>query len=400
MKSMNLLTAIKSPSALGGALLITGCCIGAGMIALPVVSALAGFIPSSIAMLLCYIFTTITGLFLLEATLWFDEKVNLFSIAEYALGKTGKILTGGLFLFLFYCLFVAYFDAGGQLFKDLLSFIFNQPISDNIGILACAAFVGSITYSGTHKVDKLNRFLMVGLILSYCILVSFGVPKVSTDHLSHTNLIAAIATIPILLISFGYQNLVPSLTYYLKRNIQHIRFAIIIGNFIPLLVYLLWNFIILGILPSTPAALEHTNMISELLQNASQSTNVMFFIKSFSLFAILTSFLPSAISFIDFIRDGLKHPYTISRKKELLLFNVVFLPPLICSLINPHIFLQTLGFAGGFIDVLLFGVLPALIILIGRYIKKATGPYQVKGGSYTPIIILLVSIIILFFKLR
>ena len=89
-------------SACGAALLVTGCCIGAGMIGLPIRSALAGFMPSTVAMILCYIFTTITGLFIAEATLWFDDKVNLPTIVESTLGKKGKIITLFLFLALFY----------------------------------------------------------------------------------------------------------------------------------------------------------------------------------------------------------------------------------------------------------------------------------------------------------
>src|SRR5690349_13326893 len=108
----------KRESAFGSTLLITGCCIGAGMLGLPVVSAMAGFLPSTLAMLLCYGFTTATGLLLLEATLWFDQKVNLLSIAQFAFGKIGKAVTWSLFLFLFYCLFVAYMDGGGQLFQS------------------------------------------------------------------------------------------------------------------------------------------------------------------------------------------------------------------------------------------------------------------------------------------
>src|ERR1700747_1734821 len=100
----------KEGNALGATLLITGCCIGAGMIGLPVMSAMAGFMPSTFAMLLCYFFATGTGPLILEATLWFDQKVNLSSMAGFALGKAGKALTWSLFLFLFYCLFVAYID--------------------------------------------------------------------------------------------------------------------------------------------------------------------------------------------------------------------------------------------------------------------------------------------------
>src|ERR1700730_18015751 len=115
---MTTMTLVKEGSSLEATFMIAGCCIGAGMIGLPVMSALAGFIPSSLAMLLCYFFATGTGLLILEATLWFDEKVNLISMAGFALGKAGKALTWFLFLFLFYCLFVAYIDGGGQLFSN------------------------------------------------------------------------------------------------------------------------------------------------------------------------------------------------------------------------------------------------------------------------------------------
>ncbi len=103
---MNSLANFKTKGLFGAILLIAGCCIGAGMIGLPVRSAMAGFMPSSIAMILCYLFTTVTGLLLLEATLWFEHQVNLPSIVEITLGKVGKAITLVLFLFLFYCLFV------------------------------------------------------------------------------------------------------------------------------------------------------------------------------------------------------------------------------------------------------------------------------------------------------
>lgn len=398
---MNLLTLFKTKGAFGATLLITGCCIGAGMIGLPVMSALAGFMPSTLAMVLCYLFTTTTGLLLLEATLWFEHQVNLPSIVELTLGKLGKTITLILFLFLFYCLFVAYLDGGGLLFADILSSIFHTPVSREIGIVTCVSLVGIITYAGTKIVDGLNRALLLGLIISYLILVSVGLPKVSQENLVHVDWTAALATIPILLICFGYHNLVPSLTYYLKKNVNAIRFAIIVGNLIPFFIYFLWNFVILGILSAVDtSAAKEANLVTELLQNASQSFSIIFFIKTFSLLAMLTSFLPNAISFVDFLRDGFKKTFHTEQKNKLILYGFVFVPPLICTLFYPNMFLQALGFAGGFIDVLLFGVLPATVILVGRNVKKMAGPYQVAGGNFTPIVILLISLLVLFLKLR
>jgi len=390
---------MKSQNTLGATLLVTGCCIGAGMIGLPVLSFFAGFMPSTLAMLFCYFFTTATGLLILESTLWFESKVSFPSIAEFALGRTGKALTGLLFLFLFYCIFVAYLDGGGHLFSNLLAYIFKRPVSRELGIFSCALLVSALTFAGTKMVDNLNRGLVVGMALSYGVLILIALPQIKTVNLQHSDWKAALATIPILMICFGYQNLVPSLTHYLKRNVPALRFAIIIGNLVPFFIYLLWNFIILGLLPASLAGqAQHEDMITDLLQEGSQYVSILFLVNAFSLFAIFTSFLPSAISCVDFLRDGLKYTGPSHSRQAIFLCGLVFVPPLLCTLFYPKLFLRALSFAGGFIDVLLFAVLPAVTVLIGRYFKQASGPYQVAGGRLTPIAVLLFSGVFLYLK--
>lgn len=394
-------TTIKPQTLIGATLLIAGCCIGAAMIGLPVVSALAGFIPSTLAMILCYLFTTITGLLLVEATLWFDESVNLPTIMEFAFGKVGKTLTIILFLFLFYCLFVAYLDAGGSLFAGILQAIVPIAIPHSIGVLTCMAFVFIITYAGTIIVDGINRAMMVGLGISYIVLAAIGVPNVNHDNLFYTSWTSTLGVIPVMLICFGYHNLVPSITYYLKKNVNAIRFAIIIGNLIPFVIYFLWEYLILGILPIDQINnANESQIVVDLLQQVSIPTiSVMFFVKSFSMFAMLTSFLPNTISFVDFLKDGFKKQFNNQVRHNLLIYAFVLIPPTLCTLIYPKLFLHAISFAGGFIDVILFGVLPALLILLGRRIRKTPSAYQVAGGIMTPIIILMLSGAVLVLKL-
>jgi len=382
----------KKESALGATLLVTGCCIGAGMLGLPVVSALAGFIPSNVAMLLCYGFTTATGLLLLEATLWFDQKVNLLSIAHFALGKLGKAITWSLFLFLFYCLFVAYIEGGGQLFSTFFSSLLSNPaVLRGAGIASCTALVGTIAYFGTRAIDKVHRVLMIGLGAAFSALICLAVPQIGLGNLLHSNWIAAVGTLPLLMICFGYQNLVPSLTYYLKKNVKNLRFAIIVGNFIPFLIYFIWNGAILGLISDPQSAVAHSDIVTGLI-DTSRSGSVELCVKAFSLFAILTSFLPNTMTFVDFLKDGLKLPALSQKTYDLLILGIALLPPLAFTFFNPHLFLKALGFAGGFIDVLLFGILPAAIVYVGRYIKKIQGPYTMPGGKISLVCIVLFSI--------
>lgn len=394
----------KEGSALYAILLITGCCIGAGMIGLPVVSAAAGFIPSMLAMVLCYLFAVCTGLLLLEATLWFNKKINLISMAGFALGKAGKVFTGTLFISLFYCLFVAYMDAGGQLFAQGLSALLHLPVSREIGIGCCLGLLGAIFYCGLRAVNLINVLFVIGLAVSYCTMLSLGLPYVEAEKLEYANWTAMLSTVPILLLCFGYQNLVPTLTYFLKKEVAVIRRALIVGNLIPFLIYFLWNFVILGLMPPAGSAafdeaLSQANMVTGLLQNASQSGQVLLFAQSFALFAILTSIIANTISIVDFLKDGLHqvklHAFA---HRELPLYALVLAPPAVLTLFYPHLFLKALNFAGGVVDLLLFGILPVLIVAIGRYVKKVEGPYTAPGGKLLLIAILLFSVVLLFIQ--
>lgn len=384
-------------SSIGAMLLITGCCIGAGMVGLPVLSAQAGFLPTTLAMASVYLFTTLTGLLIMEATLWFDEPVNLMTIAESAFGKAGKLAVMLLFLFLFYCLFVAYFDGGGTLLSNALSDLFHFSIPKDVGVILFLALIASITYGGTRLVDQVNKALLVVLVIAYVMLVLVAVPHVSAINLTHINFKASLFTVPILLICFGYQNLVPSLVTYLKRNVKELRFAIIAGNFIPFIIYLIWNTVILGMIPKDriPSA-QSADLVTQMLISGHHVYSVSFFVKLFSFFAILTPILPITLSFVDFLRDGVAHARR--RESNWPYYAMVFAPPLIFTLIYPNLFLEALGFAGGFIDVLLFGVTPALVVLRLRRQPKTQKHYQVRGGNLTPVLVIGLCIAILVIK--
>jgi tyrosine-specific transport protein len=389
----------KEGSLLSATLLITGCCIGAGMIGLPVVSALAGFLPATLAMFLCYLFATGTGLLILEATLWFNHEVNLISMAGFALGKLGKVLTWSLFLFLFYCIFVAYIDGGGQLFTALLSTLCHQPVARELGIVACVGFVSLVLFGGTKRVSLLNRLFLAGSALSFCALTSLGMPHIEVNKYLYTNWNALYSALPIMLICFGYQNLIPTLTYYAKRNIATIRIAIFVGNLIPFLIYFVWNSVILGVLPDgNSLALAHivsqSDLVTSLLEKASQSHSVLFFANTFSFFAIITPFMVNSLAFVDFLKDGLKRSRLSNNNSAI--YALVLVPPTLLTLLFPRLFLKALGIAGGFADVLLFGLLPVLIVAIGRYVKKMQGPYTAPGGKIYLVIVLLLSIWFLF----
>lgn len=374
---------IKASSLLGGILLIAGCCIGAGMLGLPVLSAMAGFVPATFIFIICWLFMVSTGLLLLEVNLWFGEDINIVTMAERTLGAPGKWVSWFVFLFLFYCLMVAYVAASGSLMADLMEQCIGWSLSHALGSLAFCLLFGLLIYLGTGAVDWFNRILMLGLILSYVLLISMGFNHVDTSLLKHQDWHAAAMVVPAVIVSFGFHNLVPSLNNYFKGQVKTLVTAIFIGSAIPLVIYLLWEWLILGLVPlaNFKGALDQGELATHALKTAVGVSWILDIAQAFAFFAIITSFLSVALSFVDFLADGLNIKKTAQGK--IFLISLVLLPPFICSLIYPSVFLMALNYAGGFGAATLFGILPALMAWKGRY-QSPDNPdrlHLVPGGK-------------------
>ena len=124
---------MKQGNVLGGALLVAGSCIGAGMLALPIVTGMSGFFCSTILFLLAWGFMTSTALLLVEANGWFHEKINFLSLLDHTIGRSFKAVGWITYLFLFYALLVAYISGTGTLFASFFYSFFHLQIPDAIG---------------------------------------------------------------------------------------------------------------------------------------------------------------------------------------------------------------------------------------------------------------------------
>lgn len=376
-------------SLFGSILLIAGCCIGAGMLGVPLVTAQAGFIPSSLLFFASWLFMALTGLLLLEVNLAYQEGCNLITLAEKTLGKGGKIIAWILFSFLFYSLMVAYIAASGAIFSQV-SFL-PHGLSSILLVLFFVVFL----YAGTKAVDGLNRVLMLVLAASYLILLWLGLPEISPERLLAGDFAAAAFVAPVMVISFGYHNLIPSLASYLGGDRSRLRKAVLIGSFLPLIVYLLWEAVILGLLPMnshTQEAIHAGAMATELVREAVGSGRVVALIAIFSFFAIVTSFLSVAFSFIDFLSDGLK-----SGRKGMLCFLSVG-PPLLFALLYPKIFTTALSLAGAYGAVILYGIMPALMAWTVRYRQKRGGAPLVPGGRAVLLLVIAFALYVVLFE--
>jgi tyrosine-specific transport protein len=389
----------KSGSVFGGILLITGSCIGAGMLGLPILTGLSGFFPSSFLFFLAWLFMTTTALLVVEISGWFQRPVNLITMVSHTLGPLGKILCWILYLFLFYALLVAYMSLSGNHTASFSRHLIHVSFPDWVGILFFVMVFGWLIYLGTKQVDHLNRFLMFGKIAAFVLLVFLGVRYMVPKLLFYSKPAYTLFCFPVLIISFGFHNVVPSLIHYLGGDRRRVRQAIMGGSVFAFIVYLIWEVISLGILPSEQIFKGFKMDIdaAQMLQNFLASNLIGYCAQVLAFFAILTSFLAQALSLVHFLRDGFKLPK--KEREQIGICALALLPPLLFSIFFPNIFFQALNFAGGICAVVLFGIFPALMTWIGRYQKKNLLPDRVPGGKPLLLFILFIACFIFFYQL-
>lgn len=376
---------------LSGTLLIAGTTIGAGMLGIPLVTAQAGFLPAVGITVLVWAFMLATGFLYLETTLWMHKGANILSMSYRFLGKTGRAVSGSIYLFLYYCLMIAYFAAGAPIF---ISFLQMEP--SLLGNLVYGVFFGGIIVFGIKVVDRINYILFFAMILAYLALVGVGSFEVSYERLVNTNYSKALFAAPILFSAFGFHNVIPSLTTYFDRDPKVLRKAIFFGTLIPLIVYLVWQWLIIGVVPedAIQMALAEGKPATAALQSLTGNVWITGLGKFFALFAILTSMLGVAFSMVDFIADGMKirPDRTITRVG---LTFLVFAPPFLLTSVDPKIFVTAIGFAGGFGEAFLNGMLPALMVWMGRYRVQLGGERQLFGKQPMLIALLVFSVLVM-----
>jgi tyrosine-specific transport protein len=375
---------MKNDRLFGGILLIAGTTIGAGMLALPLSTGIAGFFPALLIFSACFLLMYWSGCLFLEMTLSFEKEVNLITMAKETLGKPGEALAWAGFLLLLYTLLSAYLAGSGPYFSELWEDIFNAPLPAFAMPFPLVLVFGPFLYFGLHYVDVMNRYLMMMLVASFALMVTLLAPEVQIARLAHVDMSFALISFAVVVTSFGYHIIIPSLTTYLRRDVKAVKRCIFWGSSIPLGIYILWEVLILGNIPvhgaSSLAALIHPDgpQLSGVLESSLQSSWIARGMRAFALFAIITSFLGVAQSLFDFLRDGVKAPN--SHRGRALVWLLTFVPPLVFVLASQQGFVAVIEYAGVFIAILV-GLVPIMMTWSGRYIKKLPSPYRAVGGK-------------------
>jgi tyrosine-specific transport protein len=387
----------------GNTALIAGTTVGAGILALPAVTLPSGVVPSTVLLIAVWLYTVISGLLLAEVCvnamrLEGRLSVGLLAMVERTLGFVGARIAGAAYLFLHYALLVAYMTEGGNILVSGVSQVWGlQNIPPAwVGTIAFTLLFGGIMYLGREKfLEKLNSTFVAIVITSFLGLLLLGGGQVKTVQLLTHNWTALGSAVSVMLVALFFHNIVPVVVTQLEGDIPKIRQSIIIGSLIPLMMFLLWNAVILG---SISPDIQSTGNFDplQILRAGGAGEWLGILLSIFSEFAIATSFIGFVYGLLDFFQDM----FPVVRGKpssRLPIYSLILLPPMSLGAINPSIFFSALDFAGTFSISVLGGIIPALMTWKQRQEPQLNSINQplVPGGRVTLIIMMAIASVLI-----
>ncbi|CAG9461482.1 unnamed protein product [Pedinophyceae sp. YPF-701] len=367
--------------------MVTGATIGAGMLALPTVTAPAGLCPSLAVLGGAWLMLSLTALAIAEVNLALREKraqdivagpstdhiVSISEMAAETLGSSGAFCVTLVYCVLEITLLVAYINKAGSVLENATGAPAWASAAAFTGVLGTLVAAG-----GTEATERVNRLMTAALLLAFGGII-FELSTNGNAHwdaaLSVADWSAAPAALPIVLLSLVYHDLIPVLVAYLGGDRGRIRTCLVAGSLIPLAMFASWDAVALASVPGAPSGAV-VDPLAALAAGGAGAAWLGPVLTMFSLLAIATSFSCTALSTVEYVAaelarllargarddDGGATPPPPPERIRPWAFLLGLGPPcLIAASPNPDIFLAAANVAGGVFDTALYGILPPLM---------------------------------------
>ncbi|MBD2414154.1 tyrosine transporter [Nostoc calcicola FACHB-3891] len=396
-------------SVLGSTALIAGTTVGAGILALPAVTLPSGILPSTFGLIAVWLYALVSGLLIAEVTLNTMRlegrpSIGLLGIVEKNLGKVGALVASGAYLFMHYALLVAYITQGGEILGTAIAKLWNlqNSLPTWVGTMTFTLIFGGVMYLGREKfIEKLNTAFVAIVIVSFLGLLLLAGGQIKSSQLLIQNWSALGGAVSVMCVAMFFQNIVPVVVTQLEGDVRKIRQSIFIGSLIPLIMFLVWNAVILAsISPDMVHSTSGGKTVFDPLQilragGGGEWLGVL--VSVFSEFAIVTSFIGFVYGLLDLFKDI----FLITQgdlSSRLPLYSLVLFPPMTLGTLNPSIFFTALDYTGTFSISVLGGVIPALMTWKQRQQQKNSNSINqplVPGGKATLMAMIVVALVLM-----
>ena len=382
---------VKTPSLFGGAMIIAGTVIGAGMLANPTATSGVWFTGSLIVLLYTWFSMLSSGLMILEVNTHYPHGASFDTMVKDLLGPTWNAINGVAVAFVLYLLTYAYIFVGGDLTAKGLGGALGVKIPLTVGQLSFFLIFATCVWASARLVDRFTSILIGGMVLTFIWATGGLIAEAKLPVLFDTQApsgtpywIYISAALPVCLASFGFHGNVSSLLKYFKGDAPKVAKSLWAGTLIALVIYVLWQIAIQGNLPRNEfapviAADGQVSVLIETLSKFVQTGSMAAILSFFSYMAIATSFLGVTLGLFDYIADIFKWDDGFAGRTKTAA--VTFLPPLVSCLLFPTGFVTAIGYVG-LVATVWTCSLPSLLLLRSRQKFGKGKNYTVYGGAW------------------
>lgn len=361
----------------GAALLVAGTCIGSGIIALPMVLAKIGVIPSVLFMLFIWFIMYFTSLISLELNLQAGHGLSLGALGRLFSGRTAEFIGIVSIKLLSYSLLAVFIYGGSSIFQELIASKLGIELSFRTIASWYSLAALAVCLLPIKGIDYFNRLLFIGLICVFSVLIIglagmvdwTNLPLISSEATDWT---AWASLIPIVFTSFGFQVIFHTLTNYCQKNVSELKRAFFWGTLIPAIVYIIWTCSVLSVVhhddPGFYAKMQagevEVGQLVERLGSLAKGPSVQLLVWWISSLAIATSVIGVGVGLCDSLNVMMSSQVPNGSVRKLLAALATVLPAYLLVVTIPNAFLALLSFAGM--------ILAVIAILLPVYLFRQT----------------------------
>lgn len=324
----------KQGSLFSAIAIMVGTAIGAGIFGIPYAISRVGFFWGLIYFLVLGVFIIISTLCYSEVVLRTKKRMYFAGYAEKYLGKWGKVFGLIAMVVGIYSALVAYTIQVGHFLFLIFSPYFGgvEIVYSLIFFVVCSIVI----LFGLGLVAGVERVMVILLFIVMVAFFIFGLKQ-----FEFPNLLTSTASgfkdffLPygVILFALGASSAVPEMEVLLKKNKKRLKKAIILGLTIPLIVYVVFAFIVVGV--------TGVNTTEGAVGGMGQSVGetILTIGAIFGILAMTTSFLSLGV----ILKDSYIFDFKVNKYIAWLLVIIV---PLIIFLLNIVNFVEVLGIAG------------------------------------------------------
>ena len=155
-------------------------------------------------------------------------KAHLNTLSSALLNSFWRGVCWIIYLFICYASLVAYMSGGGKEIAFVLNEIFDLSYSNVLGIIVFSLLFAAVLFLGHQFLERVNTLMFFSMIFAYIMVIANSGKSINSPFLLRQEWGSDLFFItPLMLTTFSFPGIVPTIVPYLNKDQKSVKLAII-----------------------------------------------------------------------------------------------------------------------------------------------------------------------------